>query len=167
MQRVKPVSKNFYDHQQDQIVSFVEQKSIEFYEKGAECVNIKISIPKREKSYEQIKAFHGTIIDQVQEYHQERNGVFKSKDRIKDELKNEFLVPKKQYWSDGSPMMIKVPHPERKGVYFEYHLEKVPSLADLTVEEMNDFITSIIDNFTHERNYPIIIEPKKEYSNIK
>ncbi len=115
---------------------------------------------KDPKSWEQIKAFHGTIREQVQGFH-ESNGTWKPLDKIKKELKEQFLEPEKEYYSDGSPVMLKIAHPEKKGVVYEWHKEVIPSLADLSKEQMTTFISDIIDHFWHKHGYSIIIEEKK------
>lgn len=119
---------------------------------------------KRSKTYEQIKCFHGPIIEQVQACFLEQDGEYKSEDRIKKELKEQFLGYEKQYYSDGSPVMLKLPHPERKGVFYEYHYCELPSLADLSIDKMRAFIDAIITYFLHERSWPIVIEPKDKFT---
>lgn len=115
---------------------------------------------KRPKTYEQIKAFHGAVCEQVQACFLEQDGEFMSLDKVKRKLKEQFLPLEKQYYNDGTPVMVKLPHPERKGVFYEYHYEALPSLADLSVEQMRSFIDEIISHFLHERDWQIIIEPR-------
>ena len=118
-------------------------------------VGVTIEPYKRLKTWEQLKAFHGPILQQIQADVQEREGVFKSLDRIKDELKNKFLDKEKKYWSDGSPVLLQIAHPEKKGVSMTWHMEEVPSLADLTVEQMNSFISEILEFYLHEQGLSI------------
>lgn len=121
-------------------------------------VSVSIEPYKRLKTWEQLKAFHGPILQQIQADVQNREGVFKSLDRIKDELKNKFLTKEKKYWSDGSPVLLQIAHPEKKGVTMTWHFEETPSLADLTVEEMNGFISEILEFYLHEQGLDIQID---------
>lgn len=126
--------------------------------------NLRLTIEEEinPKTYPQLKVFHGAICEQVQSYYLETEGVFKSLDKIKYDLKEQFLIKEKKYYNDGSPVMLRLPHPERRGVFFEWHLEETPSLSTLSMEQMNSFINSIIDNFVHEKGWSIIINPKNE-----
>ena len=83
-----------------------------------DCENVELIIkPQSEgKSNAQIRAFHGPILEQIQSFEMATNGVYKTKDRIKHDLKEAFLQKQRRYWSDGSPVIIKIQHPERKGV---------------------------------------------------
>jgi len=85
------------------------------------------------KTNAQIRAFHGPILEQIQAYEMAMNAIYKTKDRIKHELKEMFLDKVPQFYDDGSPVLIKIRHPERKGVTYDWHYEKVPSLADLSL----------------------------------
>lgn len=123
-------------------------------------VEVIIRREKRPKTWEQLKAFHGPVIEQVQADKMSRDGVYKCADQIKDELKNQFLPKVKQYYSDGSPVMIQVLHPERPGITYAWHLEKTPSLETLSVEQMRGFIDAIVDYYWHELEVRIIIEQK-------
>lgn len=123
-------------------------------------IRVSLSEPPRSRTLRQNAAFHGTIREQVQKYYQDVEGQYKSLDRIKDELKKDFLIPAPQYYDDGSPVIVEVPHPEKKGVMYKYHLQKVPDTSELTLEEFNDFITSIIDHFWQNCNWSIVIDPK-------
>lgn len=117
---------------------------------------------KRPKTWEQLKAFHGPILQQIQADIQGREGVFKSLDRIKADLKERFLTKEKKYWDDGSPVLLQIQHPEKKGVTMTWHMEETPSLADLTVEEMNGFISEILEWYLHETGLDIQINsPEK------
>lgn len=125
-----------------------------------DCENLVLAIreEKTPKTYEQIKAFHGTVCEQAQACYLEQDGEFMSLDKVKQGLKEQFLVREKQYYNDGTPVMLKLPHPERKGVFYEYHYEALPSLADLSIEQMRSFIDSIIAHFLHDRGFQIVIE---------
>ena len=125
-----------------------------------ECLFAEVIIRevKKEKTAQQNKAFHGTIIDQVQAFEMATNGEYKSRDRIKQDLKNAFLPKEKQYYSDGSPVLINIPHPEKKGVFYRWHYEKPPSLADLSLDEFRAFIDAILSHYLHECGLTIIIE---------
>lgn len=125
-------------------------------------VEISIRPERRGKTWEQLGAFHGPIVEQVQADYMAREGVYKSEDRIKEELKESFLKKVPQFYNDGTPVMIKLRHPERKGVYYDWHFEKTPSLADLSIEEMRDFIDRILEFFQHERGLTIIIDPAEK-----
>lgn len=102
-----------------------------------------------------MRAFHGPILQQIQADLMAREGRYKDVERIKAELKEQFLGKRKQHWSDGSPVIIQMPHPERKGVTFDWHLETVPSLADLSREEFRAFIDAILDHYLHEQGLDI------------
>jgi hypothetical protein len=122
-------------------------------------VEIIIRPEKRGKTQEQLGAFHGPIVEQIQADYMDRDGVYKSEDRIKQDLKEMFLPKVPQFYDDGSPVLIKIRHPERNGVYYDWHYEKVPSLADLSLEQMRDFIDRILEWYQHERGLTIIIDP--------
>jgi hypothetical protein len=125
-----------------------------------EGVEVIIRREKRRKTYEQLKAFHGPICEQVQQHYMDTEGLFKSLDHVKEELKEAFLQKEPQFYDDGSPVMVKIKHPERKGVNYDWHMEKIPSLADLSIEQMNGFISAILEYFLHERGFDIVIESK-------
>jgi hypothetical protein len=127
-----------------------------------DCENLVLVIKEEKisKTWEQIKCFHGPIVSQVQECHLEQDGEFLSLDKVKYRLKEQFLTKEKQYFSDGSPLTVKVPHPERANVWYEYHFSSVPSLADLSIEQFRSFIDEIISFYLHERSWSIVIEPK-------
>lgn len=115
---------------------------------------------RRTKTLQQLRAFHGTVLDQVQQCHMEMDGEYMSKDKIKFQLKERHLDKKLLYWSDGTPVMNKVEHPEKPGVYFQYHVKTVPSLADLTKEQMMRFIEAIISEYWHNYQFSIVINEK-------
>lgn len=121
-------------------------------------VEITIAPERREKTHAQLAVFHGPIIEQIQSFYMAVDGVYKSDDRIKEELKNQFLPKVPQFYSDGSPVIIKVRHPEKKGVFYDWHFEKAPSLADLSIEQMRGFISEILEYFLHERGLEIQID---------
>jgi len=112
------------------------------------------------KTLSQLGAFFAAVLPQYQQDIIEKEGVFKTIEMIKEDLKKQFLVPKKRYWSDGSPIMVNVPHPERKGVVFSWHLEQTPSLSELTKEEMSAFMSAVMHDALHNRNLDIKIETK-------
>lgn len=85
------------------------------------------------------------------------NAIYKTKDRIKHELKEQFLTKQRRYWSDGSPVIIRIKHPEKKGVFMEWHMEEVPSLAKLTKNQMREFFDSIRDYYLHTHGLDIQI----------
>ena len=122
-------------------------------------VEITIRPERRGKTMAQLGAFHGPIVEQIQTDLMATDGVYKSEDRIKQELKEMFLTKVPQFYDDGSPVLIKIRHPERKGVTYDWHYEKVPSLADLSLEQMRDFIDRILEWYQHERGLTIIIDP--------
>lgn len=117
---------------------------------------------KDPKTFEQLKGFHGELLHQVKKCLEEQDGISKPKDKIKRNLKEQFLGYEKEYYSDGTPVVVKIPHPDKKGVFCEWHKESLPSLADLTKERMSNFIEEIIEHFLHERGWPIVIDPDKK-----
>lgn len=121
---------------------------------------LKIEPVRRTKTLQQLRAFHGTVLDQVQQCHMEHDGEYMSKDKIKFQLKERHLDKKLLYWSDGTPVMNKVEHPEKPGVYFQYHVKTVPSLADLTKEQMMRFIEAIISEYWHNYQFSIVLNEK-------
>lgn len=86
-------------------------------------------------------------------------GVYKSLDRVKHELKDQFLQKQKRYWDDGSPVIIKITHPTKQGVSMDWHFEELPSLASLSIDQARSFIDHIIDYFHQKYQYPIVIDP--------
>ena len=133
-----------------------ERMRADFKEAGnCDSAKIIIKLGGDEKTAPQMRAFYGAIIEQVSAFEMDVNGVFKSNDRIKDELKRAFLPLRKRYWSDGSPVIIKIAHPEKKGVTVDWHVEEVPSLADLSMDEMRAFFDAII---SHYQERGLIIE---------
>lgn len=123
-------------------------------------VSIEIKPYVRSKTWEQLKAFHGVIVPQVKAFIEDREGISYTIERIKDDLKNTFLSKAKQFYSDGTPVMVKMAHPDKKNVHYMWHLETVPSLADLKVDEMNQFISDIIAHFWEAHGEGIVIEPR-------
>jgi uncharacterized membrane protein YheB (UPF0754 family) len=123
-------------------------------------VRVTVEAYVRPKTWEQLKAFHGVIVPQVKAFIEDREGMSYTVERIKDDLKNTFLSKVKQYYSDGTPVMIKMAHPDKKNVSYLWHMEIVPSLADLKVDEMNQFISDIIAHFWETHGESIVIEPK-------
>lgn len=113
------------------------------------------------KTHRQLRTLHGPIIEQLQDFYMATEGVYKSADRIKHELKSQFLQPVKRYWDDGSPVILRIKHPTKEGVAMDWHMEELPSLADLDIEQMNSFITSILEYFLHERGWHIELDPEK------
>lgn len=114
------------------------------------------------KTLSQLKAFHGPVLDQVQRCHLENEGEYRSTDKIKEQLKDQFLEKKPIYWSDKTPVMAKVEHPEKDGVFFQYHVKATPSLSELSIAEMNNFITDIIDYYWQNYNWSIVIDESKK-----
>ncbi len=137
----------------DQRTVFQNIKNVQ----NAELI-MRISEIRDKKSYAQIKAFHGTILDQVRECHIQNEGEIIPKDRLKQHLKAKFLEPQKLFWSDGTTVTQKVEHPDRPNVYFNIAVTKIPSLASLTKEQMTDFISRIIDFYWTNYQFSIVIE---------
>ena len=53
-------------------------------------------------------------------------------------------------------------HPDKKNVSYLWHMEVLPSLADLKVDEMNQFISDIISHFWEAHGESIVIDsPEK------
>lgn len=113
------------------------------------------------KTHRQLRTLHGHIIAQIQDFYMAVDGVYKSADRVKHELKSQFLQPVKRYWDDGSPVIIPITHPTKPGIKMDWHMEELPSLADLDIEQMNSFIAAILEYFLHERGLSIEIDPEK------
>ena len=113
------------------------------------------------KTHRQLRTLHGPVIAQIQDFYMAVDGVYKSVDRIKHELKQQFLQPVKRYWDDGSPVIIQITHPTKPDVKMDWHFEELPSLASLDIEQMNSFITAIMEYFLHERGLSIEIDPDK------
>lgn len=113
---------------------------------------------RQPKTWEQIKAFHGPIVSQYIDYVQEMEGRTINEERAKRELKAQFLEIQPVFNDDGTAHMIFVPDPYNPGGWVEVHEHRLPSLADLSVEEMNQLITDILDDFQHVRGWPIVIE---------
>jgi len=70
-------------------------------------------------------------------------------DMVEEQFTEMFLTKQRRYWSDGSPVIIKIQHPERKGVFMDWHMEEVPSLAKLTKNQMREFFDAIRDHYLH------------------
>lgn len=117
----------------------------------AHCENVIVTVMPEgeEKTNAQIRAFHGPILEQIQAFEMATNGRYKTKDRIKHELKEMFLQKKKRYWTDGSPVILRIQHPEKKGVTMDWHMEEVPSLAKLTKNQMREFFDAIREYYLH------------------
>jgi hypothetical protein len=113
------------------------------------------------KTHRQLRTLHGPIIEQLQNFYMADEGVYKSIDRIKHELKAQFLQPVKRYWDDGSPVILRITHPTKRGIKMDWHMEELPSLASLDIEQMNSFIAAIVEYFLHERGWVIEIDPDK------
>lgn len=111
------------------------------------------------KTHRQLRTFHGCIVHQVQDFTMAIDGVYKSADRVKYELKEQFLQKRKKYWDDGSPVVWKIQHPTKDGVFTEWHVEEVPSLSELSIDDFRGFIDSILEFYLHERGLTIIIDP--------
>lgn len=125
-----------------------------------DCENVQLIIKPEgdEKTSAQIRAFHGPILEQIQSWEMATNGIYKTKDRIKHDLKERFLQKKRRYWSDGSPVIIRIQHPEKKGVSMDWHMEEVPSMAKLSKNQMREFIDAIRDHYLHEYALDIQID---------
>ena len=117
----------------------------------AHCESVIVTVMPQgeEKTTPQLRAFHGPILEQIQAFEMSVNGRFKTKDRIKHELKEAFLQKRKRYWSDGSPVIIRIQHPEKKGVTMDWHMEEVPSLSKLTKAQMREFFDAIREYYLH------------------
>lgn len=110
------------------------------------------------KSLRQLGAFWAALIPQVQQHKMDTDGIFVHEDRIKESLKSKFLSPVKRYYSDGSPVFVRVPHPEKKGIFWDWHLEEIPSMAELSLEKMTSFMSEIIHYYWHEEGLQITIK---------
>ncbi len=126
----------------------------------SESILMTIQFVKNSKTLQQLRVFHGAILDQVQQCHMEHDGEYMSKDKLKYQLKDRHLDKVPMYWSDGSPIMNRVEHPEKAGVYFQYHVKTVPSLADLSKEQMMRFIEAIISEYWHNYQFSIVLNEK-------
>lgn len=114
--------------------------------------------PLNPKTAEQIRAFHGPVCRQVQEIIRELDGTLHQLDMVKHMLKDRFLPKRKRFFTDGTPVMQRIPHPDQDGAFFMHHLEEMPSLSELTMEEMTEFINNIISHFLNKCNRLITIE---------
>lgn len=110
------------------------------------------------KTHRQLRTFHGCIVPQVQAFEMATGGVYKSLDRIKYELKEKFLEKRKRYWDDGSPVIIKISHPTKSGVSMDWHMEELPSLSKLTIDQARSFIDRILEYYLHECGLHIEID---------
>ena len=128
--------------------------------KDCPCARLTLQQEGDEKTGPQIRAFHGPVIRQVQDWIMANEGVFKSPDRVKYELKEKFLKKEKRYWSDGSPVILKIQHPTKKGVHTEWHLEELPSLSKLSMARMRGFIEAIMEYYWDNYQYRIDIDPE-------
>lgn len=126
-----------------------------------EAVTVIIKPESDGKTNAQIRTFHGPILEQIQAWEMAINGLYKTKDRIKHEVKEMFLQKRRRYWSDGSPVIIKIQHPEKKGVFMEWHMEEVPSLSKLTKNQMREFFDAIRDHYLHNHGLDIQIGEDK------
>lgn len=126
-----------------------------------------LKVEGKEKTHAQMRVFHGTIIEQVQDFIMATEGLYKSVDRIKHELKEMFLIKRKRYWDDGSPVIIKIQHPTKPGVSMDWHFEELPSLSELTVDQARSFIDHILDYCLHEKGLSIEIDPEKRDPKFK
>lgn len=120
-----------------------------------------LSTEANPKTHRQLRVFYGPIIEQIQDFYMSVEGVYKSADRVKHELKQQFLQPIKKYWDDGSPVVIRITHPTKEGVKMDWHMEVLPSLGDLSVDQMRSFINAVREYFLHERGLSIEIDPDK------
>ena len=87
--------------------------------------------------------FHGVIVPTIQAFEKETTGIDKDAATVKEELKNSFLPKRKKFYSDGSPVIISVQHPEKRFAQFEWHLELCPSLSELNYSEFKSFISRV------------------------
>lgn len=112
-----------------------------------------------DKTHRQLRTFHGTMIEQIQAFIMATEGLYKSADRIKQELKDQFLTKVKRYWDDGSPVILKIAHPTKPGVSMDWHMEETPSLSTLSIDQMRAFIDAILDYYLHTAGLHIEIDP--------
>ena len=113
------------------------------------------------KTHRQLRTFYGCIVPQVQAFDLANDGVYKSADRVKFELKDRFLERNKRYWDDGSPVILRIKHPSKPGVGMDWHMEELPSLSSLTIDQMRSFIDRILHFYLHELGFHIEIDPGK------
>lgn len=45
--------------------------------------------------------------------------------------------------------------------YAEWHVEEIPSLADLSIDDARSFIDAILEFYLHERGLTIVIDPEE------
>lgn len=119
------------------------------------------------KTHRQLRTFHGCIVPQVQDFYMAIDGIYKSVDRVKHELKEQFLQKQKRYWDDGSPVIIRIAHPTKAGVSMDWHFEELPSLASLSIDQARSFIDHILEYFQHERGLTIVIDPSMANPNYQ
>jgi hypothetical protein len=138
----------------------LDRKQLEGMVSGAsdsDRLVLKIEERVESKTLAQLGAFWAAVLPQYQADILKNEGMYKSLESIKEELKKRFLPPRKRNWSDGSPIMVKVPHPERKNVVFEWHLEQIPSMSELSKDEMNAFMSEVMHDAFHSRGLNITI----------
>ncbi len=125
------------------------QKMQADFKQIGQCENVVLIVKpvENEKTLQQLRAFHGPILEQIQAFEEASTGHYKTTDRIKYELKERFLEKKKRYYSDGSPVIIKIQHPAKESVTMDWHFEELPSLADLSKDQMRGFIDAILDYY--------------------
>ncbi len=120
-----------------------------------------LSPPVNPKTSLQVRSFHGPVLQQIQVFYKKTEGIEIPLDKIKHILKRQFLAPVKQFFSDGTPVLIKIEHPSKPGIHFESQLEEIPSLADLSIEDFNSFLSEIIHFYHHNFGFLIIIDDRQ------
>lgn len=109
----------------------------------------------------QFAAYHGPVLKQAQQIHYDTEGKHIPLDKLKRKHKLAFLDPVPQYFSDGTPVMEVYTHPRDPTVKIEKQREDIPSLGDLSLEDLNAFINDVIEYYLHNYGIMIIIDPTK------
>lgn len=108
--------------------------------------------PLRYKTYEQLKAIHGPLRKGVQAYYRDVEGIKMSLDKVKWDLKCQFLGLWPRYHDDGTPKYMEIGGEK-------WHLKEVPSLRELSVEQADEFITNVIHWYRENKDWEISINP--------
>jgi len=132
----------------------------EWFKQGA-IITIQVDALKESKTYEQIKAFYGPVVNQVIQIEEQFNGIRYPEDEMKWRLKLMFLKPIKRFHSNGKPVMSFF-RDDATGEQVIYQEQDIQSLGDMTLVQMNSFITQIIDYYWHKFGASIVIEKPEE-----
>jgi len=108
---------------------------------------------KGTRTLRQIRYFHGPLLKSVQEFYQERDGLTKTFDRIKQELKEEYIGIEPLDWDDGTPMLL--PRMDVNGNIIMIRESRTQSLSDIGFEEMKELLSLIVHDFLTRKGWHI------------